>query len=128
MSITCGQQGKLLFLDFDPLEKESHLVEADLHNHVRLKSRIPEACSLFYLPKLGAVVLCCQNFGVAHQDDNEASENNFQGKGDLFSFFLVSKETGNFVATKNKFCAARKQVFCKHIKALTYKIMEAKMA
>ena len=33
--ITCGQHAKLLFLDFDPLEKVLRVVEADLHNPIR---------------------------------------------------------------------------------------------
>ena len=62
IAITCSQQGKFFFLDLNPLKSAMRLVEADLHNPVRLKvvkTEIPVAPSLCYLNGFGAVVTCC---------------------------------------------------------------------
>ena len=37
VAITLGRQGKLLFIDVNSLQNTSRLVEADLHNPVRLE-------------------------------------------------------------------------------------------
>ncbi|KAJ7386115.1 hypothetical protein OS493_012459 [Desmophyllum pertusum] len=61
IAIACGQHGKLLFIDFDPLKNNSRLVEAVLHNPVRvkvLKSVLPDVRTLCYLKGVGAAVLC----------------------------------------------------------------------
>lgn len=61
IAIACGQHGKLSFIDFDPLKNNSRLVEADLHNPVRvkvLKSVLPDVRTLCYLKGVGAAVLC----------------------------------------------------------------------
>lgn len=39
VAITFGKQGKLLFIDLNPLKQTSRLVEADLHNPVRWLSQ-----------------------------------------------------------------------------------------
>ena len=50
------------------------------------------------------------------------------GKGIYSCSLLLSKETGETIATKDKSCAAGKGSFCKHITALAYKLVEAKMS
>jgi len=60
VAITFGKQGKLLFVDLNPLKQTSPLVEADLHNPVRLEvvqSGLPEVQSMFYLKEVGAAIL-----------------------------------------------------------------------
>ena len=55
-------KGKFFFLDHNPLKRSTRLVEADLHNPVRLKvvkKEIPMAQSLYYLKGTGTVVLYC---------------------------------------------------------------------
>lgn len=50
VAITCGQEGKFFFLDHNAHKRSTRLVEADLHNPVRLKvvkKEIPMAQSLF---------------------------------------------------------------------------------
>lgn len=74
IAITCGQHGKLLFLDYNPLKNTSRIVEADLHNPVRvkiLKSDLPGARSLCYLDDMGTVVLCQSDAGVLQTIDLE---------------------------------------------------------
>ena len=51
VAIACGQHGKLLFIDFDPMKRNSCLVEADFHNpvHVKvLKVALPDVRTLLY--------------------------------------------------------------------------------
>ena len=50
------------------------------------------------------------------------------GKGIYSCSLLLSKETGKIIAAKDKSCAAGKRGFCKHIAALAYKLIEAKMS
>ena len=49
------------------------------------------------------------------------------GKGIYPCSLLLSKETGKTIATKDKSCPAIKHGFCKHIVALAYKLVKAKM-
>ena len=73
-AITCGQHGKLLFIDFDPLESNSRLVEADLHNPVRvkvLKTALPDVHTLCYMNSVGAAVLCEHSSGTLRVVDSE---------------------------------------------------------
>ena len=51
-----------------------------------------------------------------------------KGKGTYSCSILFNKETGRIVAAKDKSCAAGKRGFCKHIAALAYKLVEAKMS
>ncbi|XP_078361460.1 uncharacterized protein LOC144645790 [Oculina patagonica] len=74
ITITCGQEGKLFFLDLNPLKRSTRLVEADLHNPVRLKvvkTQIPMARSLCYLKGIGSVVICCHEDQVLQVVDIE---------------------------------------------------------
>lgn len=67
VAITFGKQGKLLFIDLNPLKQTSRLVEADLHNPVRLevvKSGLPEVRSVCYLKEVGAAILCQRDIGL----------------------------------------------------------------
>ena len=52
----------------------------------------------------------------------------FTGKGIYSCSLLLSKETGKIIAAKDKSYAAGKRGFCKHIAALAYKLVEAKMS
>ena len=73
-AITCGQHGKLLFIDFDPLKSNSRLVEADLHNPVRvkvLKTALPYVRTLCYMNSVGAAVLCEHGSGTLCVVDSE---------------------------------------------------------
>lgn len=61
VAITFGKQGKLLFIDVNPLKHTSRLVEADLHNPVRLKvvkPGLPDVRCVCYLKEVGAAILC----------------------------------------------------------------------
>ena len=74
IAITCSQQGKFFFLDLHPLKSAMRLVEAHLHNPVRLKlvkTEIPVAPSLCYLNGFGAVVICCREAKVLQVVDIE---------------------------------------------------------
>ena len=51
-----------------------------------------------------------------------------KGKGIYSCSLLLSKETGKIIAAKDKSCAAGKRGYCKHIAALAYKLVEAKMS
>ena len=51
-----------------------------------------------------------------------------KGQGIYSCSLHLSKETGKIVAAKDKSCAAGKRGFCKHIVALAYKIVEAKLS
>ncbi|KAJ7386842.1 hypothetical protein OS493_006872 [Desmophyllum pertusum] len=51
-----------------------------------------------------------------------------KGKGIYSCSLLLSKETGQIIAATDKSCAAGKRGFCKHIAALAYKLVEAKMS
>ena len=67
VAITCGQHGKLLFLDYNPLKSNCRLVKTDLHNPVRvkiLKSDLQEARSLCYLNGTGTVIICQVDTGA----------------------------------------------------------------
>ena len=67
VAITFGKQGKLLFVDLNPLKQTSHLVEADLHNPVCLevvKSKLPEVRSVCYVKEVGAAILCQRGIGL----------------------------------------------------------------
>lgn len=67
VAITFGKQGKLLFIDHNPLKQTLRLVEADLHNPGRLdvvKSGLPEVRSVCYLKEVGAAILCQQDIGL----------------------------------------------------------------
>ena len=58
--ISCGQHGKLLFIDLDPLKCSSRLVEADLPNPVRvkvLKSALPDIRCFCCIKSVGALVV-----------------------------------------------------------------------
>ena len=71
MAITFGKQGKLLFIDVNPLKQTSRLVEADLHNPVRLevvKSGLPDVRSVCYLKEVGAAILCQRDIGLLAVD------------------------------------------------------------
>ena len=71
VAITFGKQGKLLFIDVNPLKQTSRLVEADLHNPVRLevvKSGLPEVRSACYLKEVGAAILCQRDIGLLAVD------------------------------------------------------------
>ena len=60
VSVTLGPTGKLLFLDYNPLNRESKLCLADLHSPVRvevLKSGLKDARSLTYLNRTGLAFL-----------------------------------------------------------------------
>ena len=74
VAIACGQHGKLLFIDFDPMKRNSRLVEADFHNPVRikvLKAALPDVRTLCYINSVGAVVLCEHGSGSLHVIDLE---------------------------------------------------------
>ena len=61
VAITIGRQGQLLFIDVNPLKQTSYLVEADLHNPVRLEvviSELPDVQGVCYLKDVGAALLC----------------------------------------------------------------------
>ena len=61
VAITLERQGKLLFIDVNPLKQTCPLLEADLHNPVRLevvKSELPDVRVLCL--KDGGVALLCQ--------------------------------------------------------------------
>ena len=67
VAIAFGKQGKLLFIDLNPLKQTSRLVEADLHNPVRLevvKSGLPDVRSVCYLKEVGAAILCQRDTGL----------------------------------------------------------------
>ena len=71
VAITFGKQGKLLFIDVNPLKQTLRLVEADLHNPVRLdvvKSGLPEVRSACYLKEVGAAILCQRDIGLLAVD------------------------------------------------------------
>ena len=51
-----------------------------------------------------------------------------RGKGIYSCSILFKKETGRIIVAKDKSCAAGKRGFCKHIAALAYKLIEAKMS
>ena len=51
-----------------------------------------------------------------------------KGSGVYFCSFLLSKTTKKIIAAKDRSCAAGKRGFCKHIAALAYKVVEAKMS
>ena len=51
-----------------------------------------------------------------------------KGKGIYSCSILFKKETGRIIVAKDKSCAAGKRGFCKHITALAYKRIEAKMS
>ena len=74
VTVTCDQEGKLFFLDHNPLNRTTRLVEAYLHNPVRLKvvkKEIPMAQSLCYLKGTGTVVVCCHEDQVLQVADIE---------------------------------------------------------
>ena len=67
VAIAFGKQGKLLFIDLNPLKQTSRLVEADLHNSVRLevvKLGLPNVRSVCYLKEVGAAMLCQRDTGL----------------------------------------------------------------
>ena len=67
VAIAFGKQGKLLFIDLNPLKQTSRLVEVDLHNPARLevvKSGLPDVRSVCYLKEVGAAILCQQDKGL----------------------------------------------------------------
>ena len=73
-AITFGQHRKLLFIDFDPLKSNSRLVEADLHNPVRVKvltTALPDVRTLCYMNSAGAAVLCEHGSGTLRVVDSE---------------------------------------------------------
>ena len=51
-----------------------------------------------------------------------------KGKGIYSCSILFKKETGRIIVAEDKSCAAGKRGFCKHIAALAYKLIEAKMS
>ena len=56
MSVCIGPTGKSLFLDYNPLSKETKLCSADFHSPVRasvIKTALKDARSLTYLKKYG---------------------------------------------------------------------------
>lgn len=68
------RKGSFFFLDHNPLNRTTRLVEADLHNPVRLKvvkKEIPMAQSLCYLKGTGTVVVCCHEDQVLQVADIE---------------------------------------------------------
>ena len=72
IAITCGQHGKLLFLDYNPFKATSRIVEADLHKSMRvkfLKSDLHGARSLCYLNDMGTAVLYQSDAGVLQTID-----------------------------------------------------------
>ena len=74
IAITCGQEGKFYFLGLNPLKSSMRLVEADLHNLVRLKSikvQILKARSLCYLKGTGTAVVCCHEGQILQAFDLE---------------------------------------------------------
>jgi hypothetical protein len=67
VAIAFGKQGKLLFIDLNPLKQTSRLVEVDLHNPARLevvKSGLPDVRSVCYLKEVGAAILCQRDTGL----------------------------------------------------------------
>ena len=74
IAIACGEHGKLLFIDCDPLKCSSRLFEADLHNPVRvkdIKSSLPDVRSLCYIKSMGAAVFCGSGTSTLHVVDLE---------------------------------------------------------
>ena len=61
VAITLGRQGRLLFIDVNPLNQSSRLVKADIHNLVCLevvKSELPDVLSVCSMNEVGAAILC----------------------------------------------------------------------